>query len=76
MADIRDLKGIFDAYGVGVRAGVITPQTADEAKMRELMGMPEMSEQVKEDWKESGGFRRPITLAVSESGEALTGQDD
>ena len=75
MADIAKLKSLLDSYGVGVRAGVITPQIEDEEKMREIMGMPEMSQAVKDDWAESGGIRRPITLAIGESGEALTGEE-
>jgi hypothetical protein len=75
MADIANLKGVLDAYGVGVRAGVITPQTADEEKLRAIMGLPVMSAAVKADWKESGGVRRPITLAQDETGAALSGEE-
>jgi hypothetical protein len=74
MADITKLKSVFDAYGVGVRAGVITPQTADEEYLRDFMGLPVMSEQVKADWAESDGVRRPITLSVDEDGTALSGE--
>ena len=74
MADIAQLKGVFDAYGVGVRAGVITPQTEDEKTLRDFMGLPEMSAEVIADWKESGGVRRPITLSVDEEGAALYGE--
>ena len=43
MADVTKLKAVFDSYGVGVRAGVITPQTADEEYFRDFMGLPAMS---------------------------------
>jgi len=75
MADISNLKGVLDAYGVGVRAGVITPQTADEVQMRVIMGLPEMSAEVVADWAESGGVRHPITLAVGEDGALISGDE-
>jgi hypothetical protein len=73
MADVTKMRAVFDAYGVGVRAGVITPQTADEEYFRKFMGLPEMSDAVKADWAESDGVRRPITLSVDEEGQALSG---
>lgn len=56
------LKAKFDAYGVAVRAGAITPATEDEEQFRKEAGLPSMSESVKTAWKEDEGFRRPITL--------------
>lgn len=64
MATVTDLKVLLDLYGVGVRAGTITPQMEDEAYFRKIADMPEMSEAVKKAWEEDGGFRRPITLAT------------
>lgn len=61
----EDLKRVLDAYGVGVRAGTITPTDQDETYFRGLAAFPEMSEAVINAWKEDGGFRRPITLAVA-----------
>lgn len=61
----EDLKRVLDAYGVGVRAGTITPTNEDEAYFRGLAAFPEMSEAVIQAWKEDNGFRRPITLAVA-----------
>jgi lambda family phage portal protein len=61
----EDLKRVLDAYGVGVRAGTITPTNEDEAYFRGLAAFPEMSEAVINAWKEDNGFRRPITLAVA-----------
>ena len=74
MADVTKLKAVFDSYGVGVRAGVITPQTADEEYFRDFMGLPAMSDAVIADWAESDGVRRPITLSVDETGAALSGE--
>lgn len=60
----EELKRILDAYGVGVRAGTITPTPDDEEYFRSLAQFPEMGEAVVNSWKEDGGFRRPITLTV------------
>lgn len=56
------LKSRLDAYGVGVRAGAITPQPEDEGALRTEMGLPPMSEAAQEAWEEDHGVRRPITL--------------
>lgn len=61
----EDLKRVLDAYGVGVRAGTITPTENDEKYFRDLAKFPEMGDAVIGSWKEDGGFRRPITLAVA-----------
>ena len=61
----EDLKRVLDAYGVGVRAGTITPTDSDEEYFRKLAKFPEMSAAVIDSWKEDGGFRRPITLATA-----------
>jgi len=53
----------IEEYGVGVRAGVITPNEDDEATMRSEAGLPPMSAAVKAAWAEDGGARKPITLA-------------
>lgn len=55
----------MDAYGVGVRAGTITPTQADEEYFRSLGDFPEITDAVKNSWTEDGGFRRPITLAIA-----------
>jgi HK97 family phage portal protein len=57
-----NLKSKFDAYGVAVRAGALTPQTADEQSFRVEAGLPTMSQAVNEAWTDDGGVRRPITL--------------
>lgn len=74
----ESLKGLFDAYGVGVRAGSITPQTSDEEFFRELAELPDMSNSVEEAWVESDGIRRPTTLkspAEVEEGAEVTTED-
>ena len=59
----ESLKAKFDAYGVAVRAGAITPAEDDEIQFRKEAALPTMSPAVKGAWKEDKGFRRPITLA-------------
>jgi hypothetical protein len=66
--DAKDLRTYIDAYGVAVRAGVLTPSKADEESMRKLFGLPPMDEAVSADWDKSGGVRKPITLAKEDSG--------
>jgi hypothetical protein len=58
----QNLKAKFDAFGVGVRAGGITPSKEDEQAFRELGGLPAMSPAVVGAWKQDKGYRRPITL--------------
>ncbi len=63
----------LESYGIGVRAGVLTPQPEDEAQVREELGLPEMSEATEENWAKSG--RRPITLAREEETNAPGSED-
>tara|TARA_R100000808_G_scaffold1821_4_gene7765 strand:- start:3732 stop:5372 length:1641 start_codon:yes stop_codon:yes gene_type:complete len=58
-------KENFDSYGVGVRAGALTPQEEDERHFREAAGLPEPGAAVNSLWGEQGGIRQPITLAPS-----------
>jgi hypothetical protein len=62
MATIADLKSLLDAYGVGVRAGAITPQRDDEAYFRRIMDLPEMSTENEAYWQSVDGLKHPITL--------------
>ena len=59
---VEDVKAQIDAYGIAVRAGVITPQTSDEDEFRKKIGLPSMSPEAKEAWKLDKGVRRPITI--------------
>lgn len=52
----------MDAYGVGVRAGALTPQIDDERKFRASLDLPDLSEDVEDVWADEP-TRRPITLA-------------
>jgi len=73
-----DIKTVIDAYGVGVRAGSITPQEEDEQHFRDKMGLPIQSSSVTEAWEDDSGYRRPITLISGSEAEAAStaGQDN
>lgn len=66
--DIADIKAKFDAYGVGVRAGAITPQRDDEEVFRQSLGIPNIGKEAEKAWKDDEGVRRPITLKMKEEG--------
>lgn len=71
----KTIKEVVDAFGVAVRAGVITPTLDDEEHFRQQLGLATPAV-VKEAWDEDGGFRRPITLkgaADSETEEIRAG---
>jgi lambda family phage portal protein len=59
----EDLRDSLDAYGVGVRAGSLTPIPADEDFFRRELGLPAISAEGKSAWQKDHGVRRPITLA-------------
>jgi capsid protein len=60
----EQLKIAMDTYGIGVRAGAITPTAEDEKFFRAQTGLPLLTSKAKEARKEDGGVRRPITLQV------------
>ena len=62
MADIGELKTLLDLYGVGVRAGVITPTPVDEEYFRGLIGIPAMTPEAVDDWDSTGNVRKPLTI--------------
>ncbi len=76
MAEIAKLKTLIDAYGVAVRAGLVTPQVSDEVYFRDIIGLPGMSKDVIEDWAKTDNIRKPITLAGSEETVEISGNDD
>lgn len=57
-----EVRQSMDTYGIGVRAGAITPQINDEEQYRQALGLPPMTEEAKAAWEEDKGIRRPITL--------------
>jgi hypothetical protein len=56
------VRTLLDSYGVGVRAGVLTPCLEDENWFRKLIGLAPASAQVVADWKKTNGIRKPNTL--------------
>ena len=69
--DDKDVKGKLDAYGVGVRAGTITPQIDDEQTVREMLGLSPMSDEVDRDWQATRGVRTPTTIQTEEPTEGI-----
>lgn len=67
---VTEIKTLFDAYGVGVRAGAITPSIEDENAFREQAGLPPVTEEARQAWEDDGGVRRPITLKGQDQFEA------
>jgi lambda family phage portal protein len=59
--DPEQAKQDFDAYGVAVRAGVITPTIEDEIFYRKKYNLPPLSKKAKEAWAENPA-RQPVTL--------------
>ena len=66
MAEIKPasekLIDLLEAYGIAVRAGVITPCLQDENQFRKLMGLETAPAEVVADWTETKGVRKPVTL--------------
>lgn len=60
--ELERIKARADAFGVCVRAGVITPQTDDENQFRSELALPPMSGDAIEAWEKDKGVRRPITI--------------
>ena len=74
--NFETLKAKFDSYGVGVRAGSITPQTDDELSFRQEAGLPPVGAAVKGAWEKDGGYRRPITLQSGAESQAEISEAD
>lgn len=62
-AVLERIKGEAEAYGVAVRAGLITPQVGDEEAFRKKLGLPPVSDAARAAWQKTDGTRTPITLA-------------
>lgn len=71
--DPAQLKLVFDAYGVGVRAGIITPQPEDEDSFRTRANLPKMTSATRKNWSKEGDVRRPITLTPMPEQEKASG---
>lgn len=71
LAEVEEAKSKMDAYGVGVRAGAITPQGEDESAFRAKLAIPAPTAAVQETWKKEP-TRRPITLALPGEGTKPT----
>ena len=74
----QDLKQKYDALGVAIRAGLLTPTPELEAQTRAELGMPEMSDEVKTAWQETGGVRKPMTIKTADAADekALSDRSD
>lgn len=76
-SDNVDPRTQFDQYGIGVRAGAITPQADDERHFRELAGLPSVTIPVENEWTDEE-VRRPITLrevtSETNEGKAISDQ--
>jgi len=59
------LRLFIEAYGVGVRAGVLTPNLDDEKAVREMFGLPIPNDSVVASWAKTDGVRSPITVAAA-----------
>ena len=70
--ELERIKAEADAYGVAVRAGVVTPQTDDEAAFRTKLSLPPMSSDAQKAWTKDEGVRRPITLTPPPGSEPVT----
>lgn len=66
----QGLADEMNAYGIAVRSGAITPQIQDEQHFRTKAGLPEMSMEAIEAWKDDKGVRRPITLSSKREQDA------
>lgn len=67
--DAEQLREDLNAYGMAVRAGVVTPQTVDEDHFRQRMSLPAMGDDARKTWTEKDkGTRRPVTLTPPEAG--------
>ena len=60
--NVEMVRILLDAYGVGVRAGVLTPCMQDENAFREMFGLSAAPTEVVAQWDATKGVRMPITL--------------
>lgn len=61
-AQAQTLKVLIDAYGVAVRAGLLTPCLQDENAFRKMLGLEEAPPEVVRSWASTSGVRMPVTI--------------
>lgn len=62
---VETIRTLLDAYGVGVRAGVLTPCLQDENAFRAMIGLLDAPAEVVAQWDATNGIRLPVTLQRS-----------
>ena len=70
------LIDLLEAYGIAVRAGVITPCLQDENQFRKLMGLETAPAEVVADWTETKGVRKPVTLQADNADSSSANNAD
>jgi hypothetical protein len=81
MADVSNLRSFVEAYGIAVRAGLITPCLEDENVIREKFGFGPAPASVVADWAKTEGVRKPNTIKsapaeIEEETDAADGNFD
>jgi len=59
---VETMVKLLEAYGAGVRAGVLTPCLQDENEFRGILGLTKAPSIVEQAWASQGGTRAPVTL--------------
>ncbi|MEA4862712.1 MAG: DUF935 family protein [Victivallaceae bacterium] len=65
------LQSKFEAAGIAVRGGLLTPTIEIEEETRKMLGYPPPSEAAKTAWEKANGVRLPITLQSGGQQNAL-----
>jgi len=58
----QELAEFVENYAKSVRSGLITPNIEDEIAFRKRLGLPPVSEAVRQAWEQNDGARQPVTL--------------
>lgn len=72
----EQLRSEMETFGIGVRAGAITPTEPDEDHFRERAGLPPVPAEAKKAWTDDKGVRRPITLVPPGGSKPSVGQPE
>ena len=70
------LLALLNAYGVAVRAGVITPNIDDEIAIRALMELPPVNDAVRANWERNAGVKAPVTVQADKPPAAEPAQGE